>query len=623
MPFFVPRHAASHTLAAAIALAFSTTASHAAPDAPDAAPDTVVVTATRTPQRVDEVIADTLVIGSDEINHSGAGSVADVLGRQRGIEIVRNGGAGANTAVFLRGANANQVVVLVDGVRIGSSTTGTAAWNAIPLSSIDHVEVVYGPLSSLYGADAIGGVVQIFTKKSEGKPAFSASAGGGTYGTNQYDASVHGSTGGEHSISYALSGAHEGSEGYSATHPGAYGYNPDADGYKRNSVNGRIAVQLAPGHEIGAQMLQSRLRALFDNGSDPYDVHSTQDVDSYAVFLNDRFLPNWRSSVLLARSYDRSGSFGGDGPYDTSQINTRQDEFTWQNTVTFGGDTLQVLFGHRKEAVVASSPAELTRSRITNSAAVSYDMKRGSHLLDLSVRHDDSDYGGKTTGAVGYGYEIMKDLRATASYGTSFRAPNYNELYYPDYGFAGNKPEQGRNLEAGLRYRLGDTDLQGNWYRNRVTDLLVTATPCPTRTGSCAYNVDHALLEGWTLASDTHLGDWNLRANLDLQDPHDETTGKQLARRARRHASLAADYTLGAVQAGAEVQASGVRYDDAANAHRLGGYGLLNLYSTWHVSPDWSLLLRIDNVADKRYELARYYGTAGRSFFAAIRYGIR
>jgi vitamin B12 transporter len=185
----------------------------------DPALDTVVVTATRTPQRADEVIPDTTVIGSEEIARAGAGSVADLLRRQRGIEIVRNGGPGASTSVFLRGANSNQVVVLIDGVRIGSSTTGAASWNAIPLSSIDHIEIVYGPLSSLYGADAIGGVVQIFTKKSEGAPAFSASAGAGSYGASQYDASVHGATGGEHSVSYALSGAREDADGFSSTRP--------------------------------------------------------------------------------------------------------------------------------------------------------------------------------------------------------------------------------------------------------------------------------------------------------------------------------------------------------------------------------------------------------------------
>jgi vitamin B12 transporter len=605
--------------AAALSLAFAAAASvHA-----DPVPDTIVVTATRTPQGADDVIPDTVIVTSDDIARAGAGSVADVLRRQRGIEIVRNGGAGTSTSVYLRGANSNQVVVLVDGVRIGSATTGAAAWNAIPLSAVDHIEIVYGPLSSLYGADAIGGVVQIFTRQGQGRPSFSAGAAGGTYGTNRYDAGVVGSTDGEHAVTYALGGAREESDGFSSTRPGSSSYNPDDDGYTRTTVNGRVTMRLAEGHEIGAQFLKSRLSAQYDNGMSAFDARNRQEVDSYAVFLNDRFLPNWRSSLQAARSEDKLGSFTSTAPSGTTQLNTRQDEFTWQNTFDLDGATLQVLANHRKELVLSSSVANLNRSRITNAVAAAYDLRRGSHLLDVSARNDWSEYGAKTTGAIGYGYEFTKDLRATASVGTSFRAPTFNELFYPGYGLASNKPERGRNAEAGVQYRLAGVDLRANYYRNRLTDMIVSVTPCPSRTGSCAYNVDHALLEGLTLAADTRIGNLGLRASADLQNPRDETTGKQLARRARRHASVAADYSLGQVDSGVELQASGRRFDDAGNAYRLGGYGLLNLYTTWHLTRDWSLLARVDNAADKHYELARNYGTAGRSWFAGIRYGIR
>jgi len=606
-------------LAAALSLAFAI----AAPACADTGtPETVVVTATRTPQRAEEVIADVTVIGSDEITRSGAGSVADILRRQRGIEIVRNGGAGTNTSVYLRGSNANQVIVMIDGVRIGSATTGSASWNAIPLGAIDHIEVVYGPLSSLYGADAIGGVVQIFTKKSEGAPAFSASGGGGSYGTNQYDASVSGASAGEHAVSYALTGAHEESRGFNATLPAiGSSYNRDDDGYTRNSFNGRVAVRLAPGHELGAQLLKSRLNAQYDNGSNVYDTHNLQELESYSVFSNNQLLPNWHSTVQASRSNDKSAAFTASG---VSRIDTRQDEYTWQNTIAIGADTLQVLAGHRKEDVLSSSTPVLTRARVTNSVAASYDMRRGSHLVDASVRNDHSVYGSKTTGAIGYGYEFTKDLRATASYGTSFRAPTFNELYYPGYGLVTNKPEQGRNAEAGVRWQVAGATLQANYYHNRLTDMIVSVTPCPGAiTGSCAYNVNRATLEGLTMSAETRLAGLNLRASADLQDPRDDTTGKQLARRTRRHAAVAADYDIGALAVGAEVQGSGQRFDDAANRNRLGGYGLVNLYTTWHVSRDWSLLLRVENVADKHYELARNYRTAGQTWFAALRYGIR
>lgn len=590
--------------------------------------DTVVVTAARTPQRATDVIAQTTVIHAEEIARSGAGSVADILQRQPGIEIARNGSAGASTSVYLRGSNSNQVVVLLDGVRIGSSTTGAASWNAIPLDAIERIEVVYGPLSTLYGADAIGGVVQIFTRKAKagsvGLAAAGASAGLGSDNTRRGGAHLAGAGAGEHAVSYALGAGHEESDGFSATMPGAFGHNPDDDGYRRTSVNGRIAVALAPGHEAGAQFLHSRLRAQYDSGAGSFDTYNRQDLDTASVFLNSQLRQNWRSTLQLARADDKLGSFTSAAASGASQIDTRQDELTWQNTISLGTDTLQLLLGHREEEVVSSSSAALGRTRSTNSWAAAYALRRAGHLLDLSARRDRASYGAKTTGAAGYGYHFGKGLRATASVGTSFRAPTFNELYYPGYGVPTNKPEQGRNAELGLRYDSARVQLDATWYRNRLTDMIVSANPCPDRrdgrTGSCAYNIASATLEGVTLAGAARLGKLRLRGSIDWQDPHDNGTGKRLARRAARHASFGADYAAGRLETGAEWLLSGERYDDAANLRRLGGYGLLNLHASWRLDGGFSLLARVNNAADKRYELARFYGTGGRSWFAGLRY---
>jgi vitamin B12 transporter len=603
-------------LAAALSLAFAIASPSFAQTL-----DAVVVTANRMPQRAADVIADTTVIHAEEIARSGAGSVADVLQRQRGIEITRNGSAGAATSVFLRGANSNQVVVLLDGVRIGSATSGVAAWNAVPLGAIDRIEVVYGPLSTLYGADAIGGVIQIFTRKGDGAAVAGGSVGAGSNATRSVDASVHGSA---NAVRYAFSAGHEESDGFSATRQGAFGFNPDEDGYRRRSANGRLSLAVADGHEIGAQFLHSALGAQYDSGAGPYDVNNKQDLNTAAVYLASQFLPNWRSTVQYARSSDKLGSFTGATAAGASQIDTQQDEFTWQNTIAIGADTLQLLYSHRQEEVVSSSSAALSRTRSTNAYAAAYSVKRGPHLLDLSARHDRSVYGNKNTGAAGYGYDFGNGLRATASVGSSFRAPTFNELYYPGYGLPTNQPEKGRNVDTGLRYDSGSVQLDATYYRNRLTDMIVSSTPCPgTGLGSCAYNVNRAKLEGVTVAGQARVKNLNLRASMDWQDPKDETTGKRLARRAKRHAGFAADTSFGAFKAGAELQLSGARFDDAANGRPLGGYGLLNLYTIWQITPDISLLARVNNAAGKQYELARNYGTSGRTWFAALRYGIR
>lgn len=607
--------------AAAVSLALALMSSAACADVAAPAPaDTVVVTASRTAEHTADVIADTTVITADEIRRSGAGSVADILRRQRGIEITRNGPAGTTTNVFIRGANANQSVVLIDGVRFGSATTGTPSWNAIPLGAIERIEIVYGPLTTLYGADAIGGVIQIFTRKGDGAPAATASVGAGSNATRQADAAIHGGTDGPNAVSYAFGAGYEDADGFSSTRPGASGYNADEDGYRRRHANGRVSMALAPGHEVGAQFLVSRLYSQYDaSNSGAFDVHSDNDLNTAAVYMRNRILPNWHSTVQFARSEDKSGNFSNATPSGASQIDTEQDEFTWQNDIAVGQDTLQLLYTHRKEEVDS-----MRRSRITNSYAAAYSARRGQHLVDVSARHDRSVYGSRNTGTAGYGYDFGNGLRATASVGTSFRAPTFNELYFPGYGLETNKPEKGRNREVGLRYDGNSYQLDATYFHNRLTDMIVSSTPCPDGINrSCAYNVNEGQLEGFSLAGSTRLMDVDLRATFDWQDPRDETTGRQLARRAKRHASFAADYTVGAFESGAELTLSGERFDDAANLNRLGGYGLLNLYTTWRFTPDWSLLLRVDNVADKQYEIARNYGTSGRTWFAALRYGIR
>ena len=617
MKLQVTRQAAASSLALAMAAPCTFAASTPI--------DTVIVTAARSPQRASDVIAQTTVIHAGEIARSGAGSVADVLQRQPGIEISRNGSAGASTSVFLHGSNSNQVVVLLDGVRISSSTSGAASWNAVPLEAIDRIEVVYGPLSTLYGADAIGGVIQIFTRKGEaGTAAVTASLGAGSEARRQASASIAGAAG---AVRYAFGAGHEQSDGFSATKPGAFGFNPDDDGYRRSSANGRLAIALAPGHEAGAQLLHSQLRAQYDSGAGSFDTRNRQDLNTAALFMSNQFMPNWRSTVQLARSEDKLGSFASASASGTSQIDTQQDDLGWQHTVTLGTDTLQLLYGRRKETVESSSSAALGRERITKSYAAAYALRRERHLLDLSARQDRSSYGAKNTGAAGYGYNFSGGLRASASIGTSFRAPTFNELYFPGYGIPTNRPERGRNAELGLRYEGERTRLGAAWFRNRLTDMIVTATPCPDssigRTGSCAYNVASATLEGVTLSAATRAGPLRLRGSADWQDPRDSRSGKRLARRAREHASFGADYRAGRLEAGAELLVSGARFDDAANLRRLGGYGLLNLYATWQLGADLSLLARVDNAADKGYELARNYGTGGRSWFAGLRYGIR
>jgi vitamin B12 transporter len=615
MIFPVARRAAAPAFA--LALYSACAAAQSSPE--------VLVTATRTPQAAADILADHTLISAEEIVRSGATNIVDLLQQQRGIEVVRNGGPGTASSVLIRGADAKQSVVLVDGIRIGSSTTGTANWAALPLANIERIEIVYGPLATLYGADAIGGVVQIFTRQGGGAPRVTASVTAGSDQARNADVGVSGKSGG---FSYAIAAVRDQDDGFSATKPGSTSYNLDHDGYKRDSASARFVFDAGVDSQVGLQYLHSRLDAQYDSGPSPFDTRTSQDLDNIALFASTRFTPNWRVQGQIAQADDKSVSISSAAASGTSAIETRQTQFSVQSDLAIGPDLLQVLLERREEEVLSGSTAALNTTRATNSIGTSYSLKRGAHLATASVRRDDStQYGGKTTGGLGYGYRFTPGLRASVTAGTSFRAPTFNELYFPGFGVATNQPEHGRNVESGLYWNDSVSDASITYFHNRLTDLLVTAAVCPveaaTHTFGCAYNVDRATLSGVTIGGRTRLYAVDLRGSLDFQDPRDDTTGKQLVRRARRHASFSAVYTRGALTTGAALHVSGRRYDDLANRNTLGGYALANLFAQYQVSRDWSVLARWNNVADKKYELARNYGTAGAQVFVGVRYGMR
>lgn len=582
----------------------------------------VIVTANRTAQKAGDMLSDTVVISSEEIQRSGQTSLVDLLHARRGIEITRNGGPGNNASVFLRGSNSNQVVLLIDGVRSVSSTGGTPDWSTVPLSSIDHIEVVLGPLATLYGADAVGGVIQVFTKKGSGAPRLSASAGAGSYGEQVITASVAGATSGEHTVRYALNASSEKADGFSAKLPGAK-INPDDDGYDKRSVSGQASWALAKGQEIGLSFLNSRNEAQYDSSA-TYDSRTINELNTYSIYSRNQLTTNWTSLLQVSRSYTNGYTDNGTAP---SIFNSRQDVASWQNDIKFGNDLLQVIAEHRLEDV-SSTETALNRERTTDSLALAYQHRQGAHLISASARVDDnSDYGNHTTASVGYGYNFNSAWRIATSYGTSFRAPTFNELYYPGYGVTTNRPEKGKNAEIGLHYDDGKSTFNAVYFHNHISDLLMTApsAECPAGyTFGCAKNVEDALLQGISLSAGTKLGShFVLNGSLDLQNPRDETTDKLLQRRAKVHGNVSLDYVAGAWSAGSDIVFSSYRYDDAKNtaSKRLGGYTLFNLHATYQVNKDWQAFARWNNVFDKSYVLAQGYQTAGSNVFVGMRYG--
>jgi len=566
-----------------------------------------MVTATRVAQPLTDVVADVSIIDRETLERSGATGLADVLARVPGIEFSRNGGPGTTTSVFVRGGESRFTAVYIDGVRVDSQATGGAPWEAIPLSLIDRIEILRGPAGAIYGSDALAGVIQIFTRKGEGAFSPFVGVGFGTYQTKKLDAGFSGTSG---AFDYALGVAREISEGFNAR-PNTT-QNPDRDGYRSTSANARLGFQVNRAHRVEATLLASDLNSQYD-GSTKNDDRNLHTLQALGLNWQAQWSDTYRTKVSVSESRDRYETTPS--PYLTV---TRLRGLLWQNEWRLGASLFTAAL-ERKEDHLENAPID--RGRSQDALALGYGVTSGRHTLQMNVRHDrDSEFGGRSTGSVAYGYAFAPAWRATASAGTAFRAPTLYQRF-SIYGVPTLQPESSHNLELGLHYAQNRSRFDVVAYQNRVSNLISFSSPGPCASSfGCYANTARAQYEGVTVSGGHQLGGVNLSASLDLQNPRDLDTGKQLARRARRHAMLAADTRLGAWTVGAEAQLSSRRNDSANNSFVLGGYGLLNLHASTRVARDWTVLARVDNLADKNYQLANTYATPGRTLFVGLKW---
>ena len=326
-----------------------------------------------------------------------------------------------------------------------------------------------------------------------------------------------------------------------------------------------------------------------------------------------RWTEAWSTHLSVTESKDRYETTPS--PYLTE---TRLRGYTFFNEVRLGEHLLTAAL-ERKEDHLKNAPIDQGRSQ--NALALGYGFSHQAHTVQLNMRHDkDSEFGGKTTGSAAYAYAFTPAWRGTASVGTAFRAPTLYQRFSV-YGVPTLVPESSRNVELGLRWAQGASSAALVAYRNKVDNLITFAGAgtCASPFG-CYSNTARAEYSGATLSATHAMNGVNLAASLDVQNPRDVATGKSLARRSKQHATLSADTRVANWQLGAEAQFSGKRFDDPANTRVLSGYSVANLSASTPISKDWTLLARIDNLADKKYEVARNYGTAGRSFYIGVKW---
>ncbi len=588
---------------------------------PEFVGETIVVTPTRLSQKLAAPLQHTSVITRADIESSAATDLPTLLRQESGVEIAQTGGLGAQSAIRIRGSESDHVLVLIDGVRVNSVTTGATAIDQIMLDEIERIEIVRGNVSSVYGSEAIGGVVQIFTRRGQGKVKATAGIAAGTDEYRKLAFSLGGELG---NTRMHLGAVRTRSGGFSSVIedyiPGPYySFDPsdvDEDDYRNTTLNFALSHLLADGQEIGLTAMLAKGDTEFDGS---YQNHSDQTLTALSLFSDNRITRNWQSRVQLSHGTDDLNSDLDGLP--TDRFETRNRQLAWSNQIETGlGSITLGIEGLWQDLESNQSYSE--DSRRVGSLVAGYVRALDAHDLQLNLRYDDySDFGGTTTGLVGYGYRITPQWRVSASYSTAFKAPTFNELYTMAFApwYVGNpdlEPERARSAELGITFNGKLGLARATLFETRTKNLIVPVS-------NTLENLDEARNRGLEFSWSGRFADMEGRVALTLQDPEDMQTGEALLRRAKSFGSVSIGQVRGDFDWRAEVLASGSHPDLHVTEFirtTVPGYGVLNASFGWKPAPDWKLGIKLHNLLDKDYVLVHGYQTQGRGGFIELAY---
>jgi vitamin B12 transporter len=573
----------------------------------DISDNPIIVTATRTATSVDQALATSTVISRQEIMKNQDLSVTDAIRTITGIDIASNGGPGQTSSIFIRGAESDHSLIMIDGVKINPGTIGVAAIQNIPLNMIDRIEVIMGPRSTLYGSDALGGVIQIFTRRGQ-----TTEAGWrfGSFNTQELSVSYHRNDG-DVRVGIDLSG--ERTDGFPARAEAS-----DDSPYKNDSINLKLGNSFG-NTELDFQYMGSRGR------TDYYDFFLApvaQDYTNSIASLNFRIntVENWVSKIKLSYFNDDIQQ-----RQSTDFLKTSRYELDWQNDIVIGAANL-VTAGvqtYRENAESISFGSGFDEDTDTVGLYVQDQFESGPNQLTAGLRYTDhSSFDGKTTGELSYGFQASQTTKLIASFATGFRAPGSTDRF----GFGGNPelvPESSKSLELSMRYNPSSVHrTRISLFQNEIENLINFVDPDGFNGPAPGQNenIDETRTRGIELTYGFRRGPYVIDAGLTYQDPRDLTTDRQLARRAKEKYSITGRYLGRDYSASAELSYTGERPDSAFSDIILGAYTLLNLSATKTFGKVINIGLRLQNITNEDYQLADGFNTAGRSAFFNIRY---
>ena len=581
----------------------------------------VVVTAQRMATNPGNASADVTVISRQEIEASQASNVAELLRSQAGLDVASSGGPGGNTSVFIRGGNSGHTLVLLDGMRVGSATVGSFDWGNFSTSDIERIEIVRGPQSSLYGADAMGGVIQIFTRKGQLGMQSTASFESGTYGTKKTNIAVR--SGDAKGATYGVSFEDYRTDGFSAASNGT-----EADANKRITLGAQM--DFSSGKIDTAINLR---RSDATTGVDGYDAvtFTFGDIQNYelnntqttaAIKFTDHMSDRYDSSIQFSRVIDDVVATDPVNLRNNSDFKTTKDQITWLNQYDTA-DGSMVLGYDTHTSKGDSNSAGLHETMTQHGVFMSMLSDGSSAQWNASVRYDkNSASSNETTYKLGMVWHLADAMRFTANYGTGFKAPSLNDLYFPDDGFGtkGNpnlKAETSKSWDVGLEYKSDAALLSVVWFKQRY-DQLIAWEMDPVTFGFSPNNVNKATTKGleWQTA---YRGSWGfVRGNYTTLSATDDDTGNWLARRAEKSGNVVLGTDFGGFHLETEMNMVGKRFNDNANVTALDAYKTYHLRLAYAMTDSWKLHGRIDNFKDVVYEEVSGYATAGRTSYVGV-----
>ncbi len=585
----------------------------------------VTVTATRSP--TDSKLVSSTLISRTDIERRQLKSVEEALRGVAGINIANSGGVGKQTSVFMRGTASKHVLVLIDGVRIGSATLGTSPWQHLPISEIESIEVIRGPKSSLYGADAIGGIIHIHTRNAQTettafKPTFSV--GGGTYGHTK----VQGGLSGKHNNTwYNLNISHEQTEGFNSyannklDFMGNVESEPDLDGYENHSGSVRV------GHAFD-EWLTVQGYLMYSTGDTEYDGSFQNQTDytelSYGGEASIKAADFWRIDLSGGESRDESNNFHDD--IYSSTFDTQRVSFAAINHFTLHPKHLLSLGYDFQNDSIDTSDTYTEDSRNNHAVFIQYQGEWRNNTINLAFREDfNQQFGANETWNAGWGYQFDAGISVSASYGTAFKAPTFNDLYSPFGGNTALSPEQSETYEVGIKGEHQQWHWALNGYLTYIDNLIAWA-PAPTDNDPFRWapsNINQARIMGLEAIIGGQVYGFDLLANYSALKPQSMDSanfGKVLPRRAQQVFRLDIDRKLGDASMGTSINYEGRRFDDAFNSTRVAGFATWDLRAEYQFFEQLTAQASVKNVLNNHYQTAAGYNSAGTTFFFNLRY---